>query len=279
MLPLDSGSFSETALGYFGIVGWAAVLLCLRPGSPRPRAERALLVLLAVGWTVAAGVWPVAEIFSRTPGFRLIFPLRFHLWEAIAGPAIAALELDRFARDARAGRRPWIAVVLIAGRARPRRPRAPRRLRGRAASRGPWAVWFQKRQLLVIAGVLGTCAAAAFLLRRRPELFVAAASLLCGGGAPLPVADRLAAAVRAAGSLPEDAPDPVPRRASRGPSGSPARARRCSRAPTSSPGSRTSARTTPSSATTTSTSSTRPADTSTSTSRSSGTSTPPRSTS
>jgi hypothetical protein len=182
MLPLDSGAFPETALGYFGIVAWAAALLCLRPGSPRPRVERALLVLLALGWTIATGVWPVAEIFSRTPAFRLIFPLRFHLWESLAGPAIAALELDRFARDARAsgGRRPWIAAAVIAAALAAAGFALFRAFAREHAASGPYAVWFQHRQLLVVTAVLAAFAVSAFLLRRLPELWVAAISLLCG---------------------------------------------------------------------------------------------------
>ena len=95
------GSFPEMGLSYFGIVGWGALLLILRPGSPRKRPEWALLALLVAGFGAAVALWPFLELVGLLPGLRLMLPLRFLSWVALAGPAIAAFELDRFARDAR----------------------------------------------------------------------------------------------------------------------------------------------------------------------------------
>src|SRR5204863_6852066 len=67
LLPLGGGSFPETGLGYFGIVGWTAALLVFRPGSPRRRVAWILLGLLLCGFAVAVGQWPFAEIFGWTP--------------------------------------------------------------------------------------------------------------------------------------------------------------------------------------------------------------------
>ena len=80
-----TGAFPEMALGYFGIVGWAAALLVLRGGRPRRRFEWVLAALLICGFGVAVGQWPFAELMAQVPGIRLIFPLRFYLWIALAG--------------------------------------------------------------------------------------------------------------------------------------------------------------------------------------------------
>ncbi len=93
------GSFFEMGLGYFGIVGWAAFLLVLRPGSPRRRAELALFVPILFGLGAAIGLWPFAEILGRLPGLRMMFPLRFLSWVALGGAAVAAFELDRLRKD------------------------------------------------------------------------------------------------------------------------------------------------------------------------------------
>lgn len=71
MLPFGGGSFPETGLGYFGIVGWSAALLILRPGSRRRRVEWILAGLLLCGLGVAVGQWPMAEIFAKLPGGTL----------------------------------------------------------------------------------------------------------------------------------------------------------------------------------------------------------------
>ncbi|HYK43401.1 MAG TPA: hypothetical protein VE007_13520 [Thermoanaerobaculia bacterium] len=100
MIPGGAGPFPEMTLGYFGLVGAAAALLLLRPGSPRKKAELALLLPVALGAAAATGTWPVFEAAIRIPGLRLMFVLRYLSWVALAGPAIAAFEADRLARDA-----------------------------------------------------------------------------------------------------------------------------------------------------------------------------------
>lgn len=178
MLAGGTGAFPEMALGYFGIVGWAAALLSLRGGRPRRRFEWVLLALLICGFGVAVGQWPFAELMAQVPGIRLIFPLRFYLWIALAGSALAASGLDRFAKDLPARSRVWIAGVL-----------APAGLAFAAALCFRWfsseharsgGMAFQSRQLTVILSVLAVAAALAFVLRRRPELFLAAITALCG---------------------------------------------------------------------------------------------------
>jgi hypothetical protein len=107
-----TGAIPEMDLGFFGLVGWAAVLLVLRPGSRRPRAEGVLLGLLVCGLGVAVAQWPFAEVFAYVPAIRNMFPLRFYSWIALAGPVVAAFEVDRFERDVR--KRPRAAVVAAA---------------------------------------------------------------------------------------------------------------------------------------------------------------------
>lgn len=173
-----TGAFPEMAGGYFGVVGWAAALLLLRRGSRRRRLEWVLAALLICGLGVAVGQWPFAELMAQVPGIRLVFPLRFYLWIALAGPALAAFELDRFAKDLRSRRRVWIAgllaplalafaAVLVFLRFSPEHARVG-------------GLPFQSRQLTVILSVLAVAAALAFLLRRRPEIFLVAITALCG---------------------------------------------------------------------------------------------------
>lgn len=173
-----TGAFPEMALGYFGIVGWAAALLFLRRGSPRRRLEWALAALLVFGFGVAIGQWPFAELAAQIPGIRLMFPLRFYSWIALAGSALAAFELDRFAKDLRTRRRVWIAGLLV-----------PLALAFSAVLGFLWfsseharsgGMPFQTRQLTMVLSVLAVAATLAFLLRRRPELFLAAITALCG---------------------------------------------------------------------------------------------------
>jgi Bacterial membrane protein YfhO len=158
-LPFAGGSFPEISLGYFGLVGWVGAFLFLRPGSRRARSEWVLAALLALGWGVSVGAWPLAEIHSHTPGLRYLFPLRFHSWEALGGPALAALELDRLARDGASRRRAWLgaliapAAIAILGGAIFLRFRPEHVLVG--------AVSFQTRRFLVAFAVL---AASALLL-------------------------------------------------------------------------------------------------------------------
>ncbi len=100
MIRGSVASFPEMALGYFGAAGWAAALLVLRPGSRRARATWALLAVLVIGLGVGAGLWPFAEIAGHLPLYRWMFPLRIFSWIAFAGAGVAALEIDRFLRDA-----------------------------------------------------------------------------------------------------------------------------------------------------------------------------------
>ncbi|HEV2064026.1 MAG TPA: hypothetical protein VGS00_05705, partial [Thermoanaerobaculia bacterium] len=100
MIPAGVASFPEMALGYFGAAGWAAALLVLRPGSRRAPATWALLAVLVIGLGVGAGLWPFAEIAGHLPLYRWMFPLRIFSWIAFAGAGVAAIEIDRFLRDA-----------------------------------------------------------------------------------------------------------------------------------------------------------------------------------
>lgn len=115
-IPGRIGPFSEMGLGYFGIVGWACVLLVLRPGSPRRRVELALLAPAAIGLAVAIGLWPIAELVGHVPLLKLMSPLRFLSWLAICGAALAAFELDRLRADLAHVRsaRFWPALAALA---------------------------------------------------------------------------------------------------------------------------------------------------------------------
>ena len=113
-VPGGTGTFCEMAMGYAGILGWAAALLVFRPGSARPRSERVALGAPALrirrrGLRVAA-----RRDLRALPGIRFVFPLRFNGWVALALPAIGALELERSTKDARDGRAAPAAAVLIA---------------------------------------------------------------------------------------------------------------------------------------------------------------------
>ncbi|HEY1252645.1 MAG TPA: YfhO family protein, partial [Thermoanaerobaculia bacterium] len=184
-LPFIGGAFPEITLGYFGLVGWIAVFLFLRPGSPRGRTEWVLAGLLVLGWGVGVGAWPFAEIYSHTPWIRYVFPLRLHSWEALAGPALAALELDRLARDA--GRNPRAlrvrlgamispAVVAALGAAVFLAFRAEHAIAGASA--------FQERRFLIALAVLLASAV----------LLAALATPAAGGRLPLAGLTVLAAA-------------------------------------------------------------------------------------
>ena len=173
-----TGAFPEMASGYFGIVGWAAALLFVRGGSPRRRFEWILAALLLCGFGVAVAQWPFAELMAQVPGIRLVFPLRFYLWIALAGPVLAAAGLDRFARDLRSRPRVWIAGLLTPMALALGAVLVFLRFSAEHARSGGTA--FQSRQLILILSVLALAAALAFLLRRRPELFLAAITVLCG---------------------------------------------------------------------------------------------------
>ncbi len=176
--PGATGTFCEMAMGYTGILTWAAALLVFRPGSRRDRAEWTLWGLLLCGFGVAVCAWPLAEIFSRIPGIRFVFPLRFNGWVALAAPAIAALELERWTRDARDGRAaPTAAVVtpLLLGAAASGLHWllfVPRRTEGSLA--------FHREELAVVLAALALSALFAGAARGRPGRYVAGLTLLCG---------------------------------------------------------------------------------------------------
>lgn len=115
-VPGGTASYPEMGLGYIGIAAWACALLILRPrGSRRPAAERTLLAPLLVGWAFGVGLWPFAELLAIVPALKLMFPIRFFSWIALAGAAIAAFEVDRLSMDLRARRAaPRLAVVIAA---------------------------------------------------------------------------------------------------------------------------------------------------------------------
>src|SRR5439155_18775705 len=106
-------SYFEMALGYVGIVAWGCVALLFRKGSRRRREVRALLVPAAVGFGVATGVWPFAEIVGHLPLFRFVFPVRFLPWLAVSASALAAMELGRLGADLRTSRKAAINAVLL----------------------------------------------------------------------------------------------------------------------------------------------------------------------
>lgn len=178
MLPFAGGSFPELGLGYFGIVGWSAALLVLRPGSRRPRLEWVLVGILLCGMAVAVGQWPMAEIFARLPVVGFLFPIRFHSWVALAGAAIAALELDRLARDLASGRAAYLAAAGIPLVLAAAAVLVHLRFAAEHAASGGTA--FQTRQLIVILAVLGAAAALNLAARKRPSVLVGGLTLLCG---------------------------------------------------------------------------------------------------
>jgi hypothetical protein len=103
-IPGAAASFPEMALGYFGIVGWVLALQIWRPGRPRDRRELALLVPLVCGLAVGTATWPIFDLFFSMPFIKLVLPLRFLSWVALAGSAIAAFELERLQEDFAADR-------------------------------------------------------------------------------------------------------------------------------------------------------------------------------
>ena len=115
MHPGAAGAFPEMAAGHFGILAAACLLLLLRPGRRRARAEVALAAPLLFGFGAAIGLWPFAEIVSSIPGLKLMFPLRYFVWFALAGAAIAAFELDRLARDLEKDRRAILGPIAAIG--------------------------------------------------------------------------------------------------------------------------------------------------------------------
>lgn len=117
MIEVSGGtaSYPEMGLGYIGIAAWACALLILRRGAGRPAAERALIAPLIVGWAFGVGLWPFAELLAAVPALKLIFPVRFFSWIAMAGSAIAAFEVDRILADLRARRETARPAIFAAG--------------------------------------------------------------------------------------------------------------------------------------------------------------------
>jgi len=176
-VPGGTGTFPEMAMGYAGILCWAVALLVLRRGSRRPAAEWVLWGLGFCGFGVAVCAWPLAEIFAHIPAIRYIFPLRFNSWMTLALPAIAALELDRYARDIREGRgSPTIAflapcALAVGGIGLYAYFFALRRATG--------GLRFQTWQLAAALAVLALSALLALATRSRPGLYAAGLTLLC----------------------------------------------------------------------------------------------------
>ena len=144
--------------------------------GPRRRESVALLLLAAAGVLVAVGQWPFLEAASRIPLIRFMVPLRFLTWAALAVPVLAALELDRYARDAAAGGRPWrglaVAGLGVAAAA------AATFAFHRAAHAQAGGLAFQLRALAAACAVALGLAAAGLLLRRRTAALCAAAAAL-----------------------------------------------------------------------------------------------------
>jgi uncharacterized membrane protein YhaH (DUF805 family) len=115
MLPAAVASFPEMALGHFGLIGWTGALLVLRCGPGRSRAELSVLGPLVAGLAIATLLWPIFDLFFVLPGVKLILPLRFFSWVALAGSALAAFAVDRLARDVEEGRANPLPLILSAG--------------------------------------------------------------------------------------------------------------------------------------------------------------------
>ncbi len=180
-LPVSYASFPENTLGYFGIVGWAAALLFFRPGSKRTPREWTLFALIVTGWGCSVGLWPFAEIFSVTPGLKYLFPVRLHSWEALAGPALAALELDRLLRDAHERRVGLIAAIAIPVALGALAIAVYLAFRDEHAAAGGLGPQFQARRLALAVIVLALTGFLLALARVRPEAAILALTVLAAG--------------------------------------------------------------------------------------------------
>jgi hypothetical protein len=169
LLPVGFVSFPEMAQGHFGILAAVFALLILRPGSPRPAAEKALLVPLIAGLGVASGAWPFAEVEALVPGLNRILPARFLVWVAIAGAAIAAFELDRLARDLAARRSAILWPPALAAAAALAGVYCASRSRGVFAALG--GLENQRRAYLLAALALAAGSTVVLLAGRRPKTF------------------------------------------------------------------------------------------------------------
>ena len=105
------GPFPEIALSYFGAGTAVLALMILRPGARRRRAELALLAPILAALAVSTGAWPLFEAFFHLPVVRWMTPARCLTWVALAGPAVAAFELDRIRADSAAKERQLFAPV------------------------------------------------------------------------------------------------------------------------------------------------------------------------
>ena len=168
MIPGGAGPFPEMALGYFGVAGAALALLLFRPGAGRRKAELALLLPLGLGAAAATGTWPVFEAAIRVPGLRLMFVLRYFSLVALAGPAIAAFEADRLARDVPSRRRAALSLAASAGALVLVALWTYRRLAPIHAAAG--GLSSQKRALALAVAALAAVAAAGIAAWRRPAL-------------------------------------------------------------------------------------------------------------
>ncbi|HEY7113823.1 MAG TPA: YfhO family protein [Thermoanaerobaculia bacterium] len=176
LLPIAFVSFPEMAQGHFGILAALFALLIFRPGSPRPAAEKALLVPLIFGLGVACGAWPFAELEALVPILNRVLPARFLAWVAISGSAIAAFELDRLARDLATRRRAILwppalaaALGLLA---------AYLAWRGREVFAALGGLENQRRAYLLAALALAAGSAVVLLFGRRPDRFATVGSAL-----------------------------------------------------------------------------------------------------
>ena len=175
MLLGSPSAFSEIASGYSGLAAAVLALLVVRPG-PRKRESAVLLLLAATGVLVAIGQWPFLEAASRIPLIRFMVPLRFLTWAALAVPVLAALELDRYVRDAAAGGRPWRGLAAAGLGVAAAAAATFAFFRGAHVQAGGLA--FQLRALAAACAVALGLAAAGLLLRRRTASLCAAAAAL-----------------------------------------------------------------------------------------------------
>jgi hypothetical protein len=104
--------------------------------------------------------------------------VRFHAWESLAGPALAALELDRLTRDAAERRAGAIGAIASSVALAALAVFVYLSFRGTHALAGPAAVAFQTRRVGVTLGVLVAAAAILLTARRLPGPAIAALTAL-----------------------------------------------------------------------------------------------------